>query len=424
MGFLPWVLDLHLQVAISSDVGWPGYVTGVEFGVLDALALALYFSLPRAEHMLPFRISMLLYFSAVLLSLFQAQFAWIAALYYVAQLARMFLVYATVTRVCAADPRAVSALMTGMVTGLLFESVVVIFQRFALGMLQASGTTSHQNMLGMMCQFVVFPLFALLLNRVRGWLPIAGTLAGLLVQVMTVSRGTVGLSVFGYLTVYLLSVARQWTSRKARILLISVAIAASCAPIIMLSFEKRFASQEDLIVGDYDERAALKTMAAMMLSDYPLGVGANNFVIVAIVDGYSERAGVIPDSRGAHVHNVYWLVAAETGFLGFTTFVLLLLRPMIVSFLCGWRYRTDRYRTDIRGDLLLGLGVALLVVYIHSFVEWVLIARGPQYMLMFTFGIIGGLAQQLGYWRKPATSIARLPQLRIDLQSGPRENMR
>jgi hypothetical protein len=119
----------------------------------------------------------------------------------------------------------------------------------------------------------------------------------------------------------------------------------------MTSFEKRFAT-EDLEFGDYDERAALKTMASMMLSDYPLGIGANNFVIVAIVDGYSERAGVISNSRSAHVHHVFWLVAAETGYLGLATFVLLLLRPMIVSFRCGWRYRKD-----VRGDLLLGLGV-------------------------------------------------------------------
>ena len=408
IGFLPWILDLHLQVAVISDVNWIGHANGVEFGVLDALTLALYISLPRVGHALPFRISMLLYFSAVLLSVFQARYAWIAAVYYLAQLARMFLVYAAVTRVCVLDSRAISALMTGMVAGLLFETVVVIFQRFALGILQASGTTSHQNKLGMMCQFVVFPLFALLLNRQRGWLPIAATLAGLVIQVLTVSRATIGLSAFGYVAVYLLSIARQWTSRKAQVLLISLAAAAGFAPIVMSSLESRLEA-EHVMWGDYDERTALKTMAAMILSDYPLGVGANNFVPVAVVEGYSERAGVAPTSRIALVHNVYWLVAAETGYLGFATFVLLLMRPMIVAFLCGWRYRKD-----VRGDLLLGFGVALLTIYLHSFVEWVLITRELEYMLALTFGIISGLAQQLGYWRKPATSIASGSQLGIE----------
>ena len=61
---------------------------------------------------------------------------------------------------------------------------------------------------------------------------------------------------------------------------------------------------------------------------------------------------------------VYWLVAAESGYLGIIAFLLLLLRPLIVAFLCSWRNSGDE-----RADLLMGLGVALLAVYIHSFWE-------------------------------------------------------
>ena len=111
----------------------------------------------------------------------------------------------------------------------------------------------------------------------------------------------------------------------------------------------------------------------MMLSDHPLGVGANNFVVVAIVEGYTRKRGVGYNSRLAHVHNIYWLVAAETGYLGLITFVLLLLHPISVAFLCGWRNRKDR-----RGELLLGFGVALLIVYIHSFFEWILYFGNPS----------------------------------------------
>ena len=122
MGFLPWALDFHLWMAVISEVGWPGYVTGAEITVLDALTLAVYFSLPRARHPLPFRISMALYFFAVLLSVFQARYSWLAAVYYLWQLARMFLVYATVTNACATDRLAVHSLMTGMVVGLILGS--------------------------------------------------------------------------------------------------------------------------------------------------------------------------------------------------------------------------------------------------------------------------------------------------------------
>ena len=98
----------------------------------------------------------------------------------------------------------------------------------------------------------------------------------------------------------------------------------------------------------------------------------------------------------AQVHNVYLLVAAETGYLGLFTFILLLLRPLTVAFLCGWRHRRDT-----RSDVLLGMGVALLCVYIHSFFEWFLILSTAQYMFALEIGMIAGLAMQLGYWRQP-----------------------
>jgi O-antigen ligase len=396
MGFLPWALGtFHLYMAIISWVDWPGFAKGAEFSVLDALALAVYFSLPRARHPLPFRLLMALYFVAVSLSVFQARVP-MAAIFYPWQLVRMYLVYAAITKACATDPRAPRALMNGMIAGLFFEAGFVIWERFGLGMIQAGGSEGHQNLLGLMSHFVVFPFFALLLSGERGWLPAAGTLAGVVVQVLTTSRATLGLAGFGYATAFLLSAVRQWTSKKGLVLLIGVLAVALLTPVVMSAFNARFAAED---WGTYDERAAFERAAAMMLSDHPLGVGANQFATVAIVDGYYLRAGVHPNmgSLTAHVHNIYWLVTAETGYLGLLTFVLLLLRPITVAFLCGWRHRGDR-----RGDLLLGLGMALLIVYIHSFFEWIFITYQAQYMFALELGLIAGLAQQLGYWRQPA----------------------
>src|SRR5262249_39586605 len=124
-----------------------------------------------------------------------------------------------------------------------------------------------------------------------------------------------------------------------------------------------------------------------------LGIGPNHFVQIANMDGYYQNAGVL-SSRGSNVHNVYWLVASETGWLGLITFTVLLVRPLSVTFFCGLRHRGDR-----RGDLLLGLGVALLVVYIHSFFEWIFLLPDTQYIFAVTVGLVAGLAQQLGYWR-------------------------
>src|SRR5260370_7903577 len=99
-------------MAICSAADWGGYVTGAEISGLDLVALALYISLPRGRHSLAFRFSMAFYFLATVISALQA-LAPVASLFYPWQLARMFLVYATIANGCA-DPRITWALMMRM----------------------------------------------------------------------------------------------------------------------------------------------------------------------------------------------------------------------------------------------------------------------------------------------------------------------
>jgi O-antigen ligase len=391
LGIMPFLFNVvHLYMAAISWVDWPGYVKGLEFTVMDAVAIALYLSFPTTRAPLPFRLSMALYLLPALLSATVAEVP-MAAVFYCWQLVRMFLVYAVVARGCN-DPRVAPSILNGMALGLVMEAGVCIWERFGLGILQAGGTVGHQNLLGMMSHFIVFPFFALLLAGKGGRLPAVVVLAGLIVEVLTTSRATLGLAAFGYAGVFVLSALRQWTPRKARILMIAVAMISVAAPIAFLSFENRFAAEQS---SDYDERAAFKSAAAMMLSDHPLGVGANNYVIAANGGGYNHAAGVasVFGSDSAQVHNIYYLVAAETGYLGLLTFVLLIFRPLSVAFLCGWRNRADA-----RGDLLLGLGMALLTVYLHSWFEWIFITYPSQYMLTMDVGMVAGVAMQLGYW--------------------------
>jgi hypothetical protein len=395
MGFLPFVLgDLHLYMAIVSWPDWGGYVKGAELSILDVLALTLYLSLPSERHPLPFRFSMAMYFFAASLSAFQAEFP-VAALFYPWQLARMFLVYAAVTKAVSADPRVPLALLKGMAAALFMEAGVSIWQRFALGVLQTGGTMAHQNVLGLTSHLIVFPFFALMLAGLRGWLAPAVVLAGVVIEVLTTSRATIGLAGVGYATVFLLC-GRRWTSRKTMILLAGAALITILVPLAVSSFEQRQLANDE--ASSDQERAAYKTSAAMMLSDHPLGVGANHFSLAGNLGGYYDKAKVPSDtsSRSGYVHNIYWLVAAETGYPGIITFVIFLFGPLPVAFRCGRRYRGDQ-----TGDLLLGLGTALLIVYIHSFFESSLVAFQTQYLLVFIMGLVSGIARRLGYWRPP-----------------------
>jgi O-antigen ligase len=392
MGCLPFLLTAlpRLEIALIGWPTWPGMARGIEISALDVLTLAIYLSLPHARHPLPFRISMGFYLAVVLLSAIQAAVPF-AALFYAWQLARVFLVYAVVTRACA-DERVAPSLLKGMAIGLCFEAGVVIWERVGLGVIQTAGTFGHQNLLGMVSHFAIYPFFALLLAGERGWWPAIVPLAGGIIAALTASRATVGLVGLGLAVVFVLSAARRWTAQKARVALFGAAAIAVLAPLALASLDKRFAADPP---SDYDERAALVSASAMMLADRPMGIGANNFAVVNNTQHYAERAEIAWTSRSAIVHNIYWLTLAEMGYLGLVALVLLLLRPLIVALRCGWRNRGDQ-----RGDLMIGFATTLLIIYVHSYFEWILFTVQIQYMFAMTGGMIAGLAQEMGYWRR------------------------
>lgn len=399
-GFLPFGFAAvpQLDIAIIDWSGWPGHTKGILFSALDAAAIVIFLTLPKSNRPVPFLMPILLYLGAVMLSAVGANTPQ-ASLFYAWQLLRIFFVYFVVAR--ATTERAViPPLLAGLAIGVFFQAGLAIYQRYGLGLLQTGGSFGHQNSLGLVCNLVALPFFALLLSGRTNIISVIVPLSNCFIAVLTTSRATLGLAVVGMGMIYLISIARDFTGRKRAVGLGGLFLVAALAPTAIASFEQRFGNTPAYSSGNsYDERQVFKDAASAMLSDHPFGVGANNFVLVANTGGYFERAEVIPtrSSRGAHVHNIYWLTAAETGYIGIALFLYFCFRPLKAALTCGWRHRKDR-----RGDLLLGLGVSLLVFYIHLNYEWVFVLSQVQYVYAIVLGMVGGLTQQLGYWDKPA----------------------
>ena len=124
--------------------------------------------------------------------------------------------------------------------------------------------------------------------------------------------------------------------------------------------------------------------AAMILADHPFGVGADQYVIVANVGGYSQRAGVAwnEDTRAAPVHNTYYLVAAEFGFIGLLGFLTTLGSFIMLGFRLVRRQLPDEMI-----ELVPGLLVGVLAVSVHMYFEWIFMTFLPHYL----FAIAGGL---------------------------------
>ncbi len=192
---------------------------------------------------------------------------------------------------------------------------------------------------------------------------------------------------------YLTATFGKWTMRKTVVTAAGVVGALALAPIVIKSFVRRISLnplQENL----YDERDAFNRSALAILDQFPFGVGANHYVFVAKNYGYALRAGVYPDENnlGTLVHNAYLLVASQTGYLGITCFIVMLIYPLVVANVLGFRARNE-----IDGKLLIGLGVSLFAVYLHSLYEWVMVSIEIQYLMAITFGLIFGSAHRIKY---------------------------
>ena len=132
------------------------------------------------------------------------------------------------------------------------------------------------------------------------------------------------------------------------------------------------------------ERAAFERAARMVIADYPLGVGINQYIPKANTGGYLGRAGVRwgRGARGTSVHNTYLLVQAEGGFPALIGFLLLLGAPLLIAL----RLSLDK-RSPAR-DISFAIAVALAVTAIHAQYEWITLTIVPEYLLAFMIGIV------------------------------------
>lgn len=388
VGLLPFVSGaLNLDVALINWDGWPGYVRGLVLSLLDTLALAILITSKSPFRKLPLAAIFLFYLFAALLSVAISTLP-MSSTFYAFQLLRVFVVFAAVASF-AGQPGAVRWLCFGLALGATFQAIAAIDQRFG-GTIQASGTMGHQNLLGLMLHFVTLPLLALLLAGERNKLIMLGVFSALVAVALGASRATTAFVAVGIALLFFLSMARQSTPHKWKIFGLAVAALALIVPITISSFQERFAGRSTA-EEPYDERAAFERAANMMWSDHPMGVGANQYVVTANVEGYSQRAGVVwnAGSRSTNVHNLYLLTAAEMGWIGLIAVVLLVVGPVVRGVHFAFRHRNEP-----RGDIVLGASAAIFVVVLHGFVEWVLVTAPAQYVFAISLGIIAGSIRQ------------------------------
>lgn len=380
----------NLAVAPYALPMWVGYVKGLEITAMDAVALAIIVGNRQRSYRIPFQWQMTIYLVAVLFAVTQSAVP-IVSSFYLWQLLRMYIVFRAVALVVQ-DERHFHALLAGLILGVGFQGVLAGWARIR-GMAQSGGSMGHQNLLGMLTNMVLMPSIAMALAGIRvRWATLAVG-ASALALVATASRASIGIGVMGVGLVLLLTLMRRPSARKWGMTALVVVTMAIASPLAMKSFASRFqGSTVSFSIETEDVRLRMEDAAGMMIADNPLGVGPNYFAVAANTAGYWASAGV-PFTRGnmaAHVHNSYLLVRAETGMFGLIAICLLLASaityPLYVAF---------RHRSDVRGDVLIGLSVSFITFAVHNQFEWGVVTDNVQYTLAIMLGLIAGLSRNV-----------------------------
>jgi hypothetical protein len=112
-------------------------------------------------------------------------------------------------------------------------------------------------------------------------------------------------------------------------------------------------------------RDLFNTAASAMASDHPFGVGINLYSYALEHDGYAERFNIEAGDRAGIAHHMYWLTAAEAGYIGLACYLLLLASVLVGA------ARLVRDRGPM-GEISVGILAGLTVTYTQGMAEWIL----------------------------------------------------
>jgi hypothetical protein len=391
IGFLPFYL---VSINVISYEAYRGDARGLELTLLDFLLVSLWIALPPSSSPTPMPWARYAYLAVAALSVVRADIPLYAG-FGLFRLVRLYVLFHVLVRAFR-DTRLGADVHRGLGAGVLYAAGLCLWQRYGLGYLQAPGPFSHQNTLAMAANMVTPSYFALVLGGKGGRFAIAVLGAGALAVLLTLSRGGMAMLVLACGVVFVGSLARKPTTRKAKM-----------AGLALLALAAVLLKAYDTIVERFlhapktseEARELFEEAAAHMLAQRPFGVGLNMFSHTLEAGGVGAEVGLPEGDRSGIVHNLYYLTAAELGWVGLVAFVWLVLTPV------GWALRGAVRRPGVEGDFSLGIAASLVATLLQGKLEWAL--RITQ--LSQLFWILFAFAASLGLARRRARSSGARP---------------
>ena len=295
----------------------------------------------------------------------------------------------------------------GALAGALFHhGLLCLKMRLLDSSWQVKGWFEHQNPMAMWCYLSALPVLAMMLEpKVKGrlfWLCVAGYGGAGLCILLSVSRAALAAYAAGSA---MLLLAAWLRGPNLRVTMMSVmgAIGAVVVSVFALdSFKARLNEvAESSEVVEEDLRDILNKQSAAMLRASPLiGIGWNNFGISNSRprgDAFSEILEEWDRDRGFTIYeenyyanplteSLYWLWLAETGWLGFVSFIV------FAALTVWWALRNAwQRRGTLMGAVALALLIGLTLCYAHGTVERILTqTKNLSHWLMLA-GMVAGM---------------------------------
>jgi len=265
-----------------------------------------------------------------------------------------------------------------------------LYQKYGQGIYRVPTFFDHSNTVPLFLNLGIPVLVAM--GLAAPWLKPRQALATLVIAlgmlltvVMTFSRAGMTLSLGVLLgTVWL--AYRKVPSRRVTVATLVVALGLiGGLALTGRSIVERFLEAPE---SSHMAREEFNRAARAMASEHPLGVGVNQFSYVLTNNPHFSRHIVVmaAERQKGVCHHVYWLTAAELGYLGLAFFVVLLLRFLSVA---GWQaFRRRGFEGLLQGALLLGMGA----LHLSGFLEWVFRITPIFHQFLITAGVSVGLA--------------------------------
>jgi O-antigen ligase len=283
------------------------------------------------------------------------------------EIARMLKLYflAHIVSELVLSERDVKAVLFGLGAALAMQAVVSALQYFfgydlgGLGFIvgdvrRVSGTVGWPNTLGAYAAAAMCVPFTLWLCKVGGgkrWMLLALCLLGSLALVLTFSRGSwLGFGA-GVIVAAALGFYASWLSLRVILAsLVGLALIAVFAAVLFAEpLAERF-SEETLT-----SRTDLNEVAFGMISTHPvLGIGVNTFTEVMRDYDTTGITVAFPEP----VHNVFLLIASETGLVGLAIFLALV--ALVYRAGIQTLRRGNRFSSAVVIGLLAGLTAILI----------------------------------------------------------------